>query len=107
MTRNASAVHNNQAEGLGNLKKATRGTHHIVSVNRLKNSGLEIRLHEAQAIPCNHFRMWSFYSPFHFPLILWVKEWHLHDCTLAEIMSISSNVTAIAHHIASQLTEKQ
>ena len=65
-------------------------------------SRVTILLHEAQAIHCNHFKMYSFYSPFHFLLILWLKVWHVHDRTLAEMLSISPNIyTAIAHHVAS------
>ena len=72
------------------------------SIDQLKNSRVAILLHEAQAIHCNHFRMKSFYSPFHFPLILWLNVWHVHDRILAEMVSISPNIyTAIAHHVAS------
>ena len=49
------------------------------SIDQLKNSRVAILLHEAQAIHCNHFRMKSSYSPFHFPVILWLKMWHVHD----------------------------
>ena len=70
------------------------------SIDQLKNSRVAILLHEAQAIHCNHFRMKSFYSPFHFPLILWLKVWHVRDRNLAEMVSISPNITAITHHNA-------
>ena len=48
--------------------------------------------HKAQALHCNHFRMLSFYSPFHFPLILWLNVWHVLDRILAEMVSISPNI---------------
>ena len=84
------------------LKTSTRATHHVLSIDRLKNSRVAILLHETQAIHCNHFRMQNFYSSFHFPLILWLKVWHVHDRILAEMVSISPNIyTAIAHHVAS------
>ena len=50
-------------------------TQHITlrqSIDRSEE--LQFLPHEAQAIHCNHFRMKSFYSPFHFPLILWLKR---------------------------------
>ena len=78
----------------------TRATHDVMSVDRLKNSRVAILLHEAQAIHCNHFRMKSFYSPFHFPLILWLKVWHVCDRILAEMVLISPNIMAITHHVA-------
>ena len=78
-------------------------TQHITlrqSIDRSEES--QFLRHEAQAIHCNHFRMKSFYSPFHFPLILWLNVWHVPDRILAEMVSISPNIyTAIAHHVAS------
>ena len=52
-------------------------------------------LHKAQAMHCNHFRMLSFYSPFHFPLILWLNVSHVHDRILAEMVLISAKQMAI------------
>ena len=81
---------------------------HITQHNTLRQSigirRVAILPHEAQAIHCNHFRMKSFYSLFHFPLILWlnVYMWYVLDRILAEMVSISPNInTAIVHHVAS------
>ena len=42
------------------------------------------------------------YFPFHFPLILLLKVWHVDDRGHAEMVSISPNITAIiARHVAS------
>ena len=85
------------------LKTSTSATHHVVHcVSRLieeQQSGNFILLHEAQSIHCNHFRMQSFCSPFHFPLIVWLKVCHVRDRILAEMVSISPNITAIPHHV--------
>ena len=75
------------------LKTSTHAAHHVTSVDRWKNSRVAILLLEAQTIHCNHFRMWSFYSPFHFPLIFWLKVWHVQDRILAEMVWISPNIT--------------
>ena len=45
--------------------------------------------------------MYSFYSPFHIPLILWLKESHVHDQILAEMVWISQNITAIGPNVPS------
>ena len=87
------------------LKPSTRATHHATKITLRqsidRSEELQFLPHEAQAIHCNHL-MKSFYSPFHFPLILWLYVWHVLDRILAEMVSISPNIyTAIAHHVAS------
>ena len=43
-------------------------------VSRSKNSTtVKVSLREAEGIRSNDFRIESYYSPFHFPLILWLK----------------------------------
>ena len=66
---------------------------------------MAILLHKAQGIQCNYFRIYRFYPPVHFPLILWLKVRHTYDRIHAEMASISSNITSIKHMMTHQLIE--
>ena len=62
-------------------------------VSRSKNSTkVKVSLQEAKGIQCNHFRVYSFYSPFRFPLILWLKVWCVRNRSYVEMTLIPSKL---------------